>query len=61
MLGLKAGTARLTRCVWPPPPLTLYSPDPADTALFAPAARTLDLDVAVFADKLPDFHTGWRL
>jgi hypothetical protein len=37
----------------------LYSPDPDYTALFAPAAHTLDLDVGVFAAKFPGWNPGW--
>lgn len=40
---------------------TLYSPDPDYTALFAPAAHTLDLDVGVFAAKFPGWNAGWAV
>lgn len=40
---------------------TLYSPDPDYTAMFAPAAQTLDLDMAVFAAKFPGWNAGWKI
>ncbi len=40
---------------------TLYSPDPDYTALFAPAAHTLDIEFDVFAEKFPGWTAGWRL
>jgi hypothetical protein len=39
----------------------LYSPDAEYTALFAPAAHTLDLDPDVFTSKFPIWSFGWEL
>lgn len=39
---------------------TLYSPDPDYTAMFAPVAHTLDLELPVFAAKFPAWNRGWR-
>jgi hypothetical protein len=40
---------------------TLYSADPQYTAMFAPAAHTLELTFDVFSAKFPCWNTGWQV
>jgi hypothetical protein len=40
---------------------TLYSSDPDYTAMFAPAAHTLEVTFEVFSTKFPGWNSGWRV
>ena len=40
---------------------TLYSADPQYTAMFAPAAHTLELTFDVLSTKFPCWNTGWQV
>jgi hypothetical protein len=40
---------------------TLYSPDLDHTAMFAPAAHTLELEYTVLVSKFPAWSRGWQI